>query len=104
MLMVGTFSPRRSTKSNKLQRQAKSRLLTTPVTLLFSHFSVILALKNGSTFIIFNSCEDGVITSNHAASELELKTVSNRTQLIPLKFVIRERANHEIGKIHRMTR
>jgi hypothetical protein len=78
MLMVGTSSPRRDTKSYKVQRLAKSLLLATPVTFVFNHFCVVLALKHGFIFIIFNSYEDEVIISNHAHSEFELKAASNR--------------------------
>jgi hypothetical protein len=78
-LTAETFSLRRSTKSNKLPKQAKNLLSATPATCLSSRFRVVFALKNGSAIIIFNSCEDGVITANHACSEFESKALCSRT-------------------------
>jgi len=81
--MVETFSLRRSTKSSKLLKQAKNPLSVTPATLLFSRFFVALALRSGSAIIIFNFCEGGVITTNHAYSEFELKTIFGNIHAYP---------------------
>ena len=100
-LMVETFSLRRSTKSNKLLKQAKNPIAATPATFLFNRFLVVFTLRDGSAIIIFNFCEDGVITTNHACSEFELKTIFDR-MLIPLNPAIRERVIRERGKIRGM--
>ena len=84
-LMVEPFSLRRSTKSSKLLKQAKNPLSATPATLFFSRFFVVLALRDGSVIIIFNFCEDEVITTNHACSEFELKTVFDGIRAYPTK-------------------
>jgi hypothetical protein len=79
-LTAETFSPKRSTRSSKPLKQPKNPRTTTPATCSISRFHIVFALRNGSTIIIFNLCEDNIITTTHQYSEFESNTAKQASR------------------------